>query len=71
MSNDDAHLADLIEFLKFPSVSTESRHAADVRACGEWIVDKMTGIGLQAELTRPPATRSSWGATNTSRGTRR
>jgi acetylornithine deacetylase/succinyl-diaminopimelate desuccinylase-like protein len=49
MSNDQ-HLADLVEFLKFPSVSTESSHAADVRACGEWIVAKMKSIGLGAEL---------------------
>ena len=49
MSN-DPHLADLVEFLKFPSVSTESAHAADVRACGEWIVGKMRSIGLSAAL---------------------
>jgi len=49
MSN-DAHLADLVEFLKFPSVSTESSHAADVRACGQWIVEKMRAIGLSADL---------------------
>ena len=46
----DPHLADLIEFLKFPSVSTESSHAGDVRACGEWIVEKMKSIGLTADL---------------------
>ena len=50
MSHDDAHLSDLIEFLKFPSVSTESSHAADVRACGEWIVAKMESIGLSAAM---------------------
>ena len=54
MSNQDAHLADLVEFLKFPSVSTESAHVGDVRACGEWIVEKMRSIGLTAELHETP-----------------
>ncbi|MGI9242796.1 MAG: dipeptidase [Verrucomicrobiales bacterium] len=49
MSN-DTHLADLVEFLKFPSVSTESVHASDVRDCAGWIVEKMKSIGLSAEL---------------------
>jgi len=50
MNSDNPHLADLISFLKFPSVSTESEHVGDVRACGEWIVDKMNAIGLKAEM---------------------
>ena len=50
MTSNDPHLADLVEFLKFPSASTESSHTADVRACGEWIVEKMKSIGLTAEL---------------------
>ena len=48
--NIDAHLADLVEFLKFPSISTESSHAADVRACGQWLAEKMRSIGLSADL---------------------
>ncbi|MFT5856789.1 MAG: acetylornithine deacetylase/succinyl-diaminopimelate desuccinylase-like protein, partial [Verrucomicrobiales bacterium] len=50
MTNDDPHLADLVEFLKFPSVSTESSHTEDVRACANWIVEKMKSIGLSADL---------------------
>ena len=43
-------LEDLFTFLRFPSISTDSNHAKDVRACGEWLVEKLTKMGLQAEL---------------------
>lgn len=41
---------DLFEFLRFPSISTASEHAVDVRACGDWLVDKLKGMGLSVEL---------------------
>jgi acetylornithine deacetylase/succinyl-diaminopimelate desuccinylase-like protein len=43
-------LEDLFAFLRFPSISTDSRNAADVRACAEWVVAKLTGMGLKATL---------------------
>lgn len=45
-----SELEDLFSFLRFPSVSTDSRHADDVRACAGWLVDKLGSIGLAAEL---------------------
>jgi acetylornithine deacetylase/succinyl-diaminopimelate desuccinylase-like protein len=45
-----AHLDDLFSFIRFPSVSTEPRHAGDVAKCAEWLVQKLTGLGLKAEL---------------------
>ena len=47
-------LEDLFSFLRFPSVSTDSRHAPDVRACGEWLVDKLKGMGLAVEFHETP-----------------
>lgn len=47
-------LDDLFDFLRFPSISTASEHAADVRACGEWLVNKLTEIGLNVELHETP-----------------
>ena len=44
------HLDDLFAFLRFPSVSTEPRHAGDVANCAAWLVQKLTSIGLKAEL---------------------
>ena len=44
------HLDDLFSFIRFPSVSTEPRHAGDVAKCADWLVRKLTAIGLNAEL---------------------
>ena len=44
------HLDDLFAFIGFPSVSTEPRHAGDVAKCADWLVAKLTSIGLTAEL---------------------
>ena len=43
-------LEDLFAFLRFPSISTDSRNAADVRACADWLVAKLTGMGLTTTL---------------------
>jgi acetylornithine deacetylase/succinyl-diaminopimelate desuccinylase-like protein len=44
------HLDDLFAFIRFPSVSTEPRHAGDVARCADWLVAKLRGIGLTTEL---------------------
>lgn len=43
-------LEDLFTFLRFPSISTDSNHAGDVRACAEWLVQKLEGMGLETKL---------------------
>jgi acetylornithine deacetylase/succinyl-diaminopimelate desuccinylase-like protein len=43
-------LEDLFSFLRFPSVSTDSKHVEDVRACAGWLIKKLSGMGLSAEL---------------------
>lgn len=47
-------LDDLLTCLRFPSVSTDSRHDSDVRACAEWLQAKLSGLGLKAELHETP-----------------
>ncbi|MFT3991604.1 MAG: dipeptidase [Luteolibacter sp.] len=49
-----AELEDLFAFLRFPSISTDSRHAADVRGCAGWLIEKLTAMGLSAELHETP-----------------
>ncbi|MBB5349833.1 acetylornithine deacetylase/succinyl-diaminopimelate desuccinylase-like protein [Haloferula luteola] len=49
-----SEVAQLLEFLRFPSISTDTRFAGDVRACGEWLVEKSREIGLSAELHETP-----------------
>ncbi|MCH7879252.1 MAG: hypothetical protein IH914_08070 [candidate division Zixibacteria bacterium] len=46
----DERLGELLEFLRFPSVSAQSTHNDDVRRCAEWVKDKLNTIGLKAEL---------------------
>lgn len=43
-------LEDLFAVLRFASISTDSKHAPDVRACAQWYVDKFTTMGLSVEL---------------------
>lgn len=46
----DKPLCDLFEFLRFPSVSTQSEHASDMLACAGWLQKKFTEIGLGAAI---------------------
>ncbi len=43
-------LDDLFSFLRFASISTDSRHVQDVRDCATWLVAKLNGMGLKTEL---------------------
>ena len=54
MAHMTPELDDLFEFLRFPSVSTDSNHCGDVRACADWLVRKLTAIGLATELHETP-----------------
>ncbi|MEI6536102.1 MAG: dipeptidase, partial [Verrucomicrobiaceae bacterium] len=47
-------LADLFTMLRFASVSTDSRRNADTRAAGDWLTQKLNGIGLSAALHETP-----------------
>ena len=47
-------LEDLFSFLRFPSVSTDSRHAPDVRACAAWLLAKLSSMGLATEIHETP-----------------
>ena len=50
----DAHLSKLLDFLRFPSISTDSAYANDVKQCAEWLVQQLQGIGLDAQLHSTP-----------------
>ena len=47
-------LEDLFAFLRFPSISTDSNHNDDVRACADWIVQKLDGMGMDVQLHETP-----------------
>ncbi|MDB6154135.1 MAG: peptidase, partial [Chthoniobacteraceae bacterium] len=44
------HVEELLRFLRFPSISTDPEHKSDVAACAGWLQQKLTQIGLEAEL---------------------
>jgi len=46
----DPRVSDLFEFLRFPSVSTQSEHAVDLIACAEWLKAKLTSLGLETAV---------------------
>src|SRR6516225_3158806 len=47
-------LDDLFEFLRFPSVSADSRFKDSVDACADWLVKRFQKAGLEAEKFRTP-----------------
>ena len=46
----DSYLEEFYSFLRFASVSTDKSFTEKVRACAEWLVQKLTAIGLEAQL---------------------
>ncbi len=50
----DAHLAQLFDFLRFPSISTDPACRDDVSACGQWLYEKFVSMGLFAEVRGTP-----------------
>lgn len=56
------HLDELFEYLRLPSVSTLSDHAADVRRCAEWVRAHLESIGLRnAHLIETPGNPIAYG----------
>src|SRR5262245_5106467 len=48
--NQQRSLNELCDYLRFPSVSAQPKHAPDMRACAAWLVAHCNKIGLQAEV---------------------
>ncbi|MEM7698650.1 MAG: peptidase M20, partial [Verrucomicrobiota bacterium] len=43
-------LTEFFDFLRFPSVSTDSKHSGDVRNCAEFLIRKFNSFGMLTEL---------------------
>ncbi len=41
-------LAELLEYLRIPSVSTDAAHKPDVARCSEWLADHLRAIGVKS-----------------------
>jgi acetylornithine deacetylase/succinyl-diaminopimelate desuccinylase-like protein len=48
--NKGRFLEDLCEYLRFPSISAQPDHRADMAACAEWLVKHCENIGLEAQV---------------------
>src|SRR5436190_16606117 len=48
--NQQRSIDQLCEYVRFPSVSAQPQHKADLHACAEWVVNHCRGIGLDARL---------------------
>lgn len=62
--NQAKHLAELIEFLRIPSISTQPEHNADVAAAAEWMADSMRQAGVEnveiIQTKRHPLIYGDW-----------
>jgi acetylornithine deacetylase/succinyl-diaminopimelate desuccinylase-like protein len=54
----------LQEFVRFPTISSLPRHAADVRQCAAWLADQLRRIGLGSvkviQTARHPVVYAAW-----------
>jgi acetylornithine deacetylase/succinyl-diaminopimelate desuccinylase-like protein len=48
--NQARFVAELCEFLRFPSVSAQPQHNQDMLACAKWLTDHCRQIGLEARI---------------------
>ena len=62
--NQANHLAELVDFLKIPSISTQPERQADTAVAAQWLANKMTQAGLEnVELIatqRHPLVYADW-----------
>jgi acetylornithine deacetylase/succinyl-diaminopimelate desuccinylase-like protein len=54
------HLEDYYSFLRFPSVSTDDAYSEKVRECAQWLVEKLVGARLDAQLVSTPGHPVVW-----------
>ena len=48
--NQPRFVAELCDYLRFPSVSAQPRHAGDLKNCAQWLVNHCKQIGLDARV---------------------
>ena len=46
----EAHVSQLLEFLRFPSISTDPAHREDVAQCAEWLGHRLRSAGLETQV---------------------
>lgn len=62
-TNYTKHLAELKEFIAFPSISTSPEHVEEMKKSAQWLADHLTGMGLNGrvmETARHPVVFGEW-----------
>lgn len=49
-ANEPRFIADLCDYVRFPSVSAQPEHRGDVQRCAEWLTAHCRALGLEAQL---------------------
>jgi acetylornithine deacetylase/succinyl-diaminopimelate desuccinylase-like protein len=49
-TNRHNYVKELSDFLRIPSVSTDSEHSSDIRKAANWVFDKLTELGFRTAL---------------------
>ena len=50
----DQRIQELIEFVRFPSVSAQTEHGPDMRDCADWLIGKLDRMGMETRLVPTP-----------------
>ncbi len=62
--NQARFLAELMDFLRIPSVSTQPKHDSDIAAAAQWLADQMQAAGLEnvrvVKTQRHPLVYADW-----------
>ncbi len=53
----ERYLEELKDYIRIPSISTDSAYAAEVRRCAEFVVDRMREAGLDPRIIETPNTK--------------
>ncbi len=56
----DSYLQEFYTFLRFPSISTDDAYRINLAECAQWLVEKLNGIGLEAQLVSTPGHPIVW-----------
>ena len=56
----DSYLEDFFTFLRFPSISTDDSYKEKLAECAHWLVEKLNGVGLEAQLVSTPGHPVIW-----------
>jgi len=49
-NSSDRHLEELTQWLRIPSISSDSSRQGEVRAAADWVSEKFRSAGLEVEL---------------------